>query len=185
MARELHDSVNQLLSSVKFRLQAAEEKIPVREKGARKDAGDAKEFLEDAIREIRRISQNLRPSVLDDLGLLAAIRSTCYEFERRTDMEVKLKTSSVPKRLGSEIELSLYRIIQEGLSNVEKHSRASRVELTIGRKNSLLIATLRDDGRGFNAQETGRARGKNVGAGRRAPIRVFQRDSFYAIEVNP
>lgn len=165
VARELHDSVNQLLSSVKFRLQAAEEKIPSREKAALKDAGEAKYLLEDAIREIRRISQNLRPSVLDDLGLLAAIRSTCAEFEKRTEMVVELKSSRIPKRLPPEIELSLYRIIQESLSNVEKHSGATRVTLKLSRQNSSIIASVSDNGMGFSLQEVTRQKGEKAGFG--------------------
>ena len=81
VARDLHDSVNQILSSVKFRMESVEERAQRKDKALRDVVASAKVSLEKAMHEVRRISQNLRPSELDDLGVIPAVRSMCEEFE--------------------------------------------------------------------------------------------------------
>ncbi len=150
VARELHDSVIQILSSVKFRLQAVEEKLLDKDQGAWRDALKAEAHLEKAIQEVRRISRNLRPSELDDLGLAPAVRSLCSEFGERTGVAVELSINKLPQTIPNDIELNLYRIIQEALGNIEKHSRATHVSLQLGREAAHLRAAIRDNGRGFD-----------------------------------
>ncbi|MBK7999533.1 MAG: sensor histidine kinase [Verrucomicrobia bacterium] len=150
MARELHDSVIQILSSVKFRLQAIEEKVAASDEGTWRDTLKAKAALEKAIGEVRRISRNLRPSELDDLGLAPALRSLCAEFGERTGMAVNLSLNRLPKAIPDDIELNLYRIIQEALGNIEKHSRATKVSLRLARQASKLCAAIADNGCGFD-----------------------------------
>jgi two-component system sensor histidine kinase UhpB len=165
VARELHDSVNQILSSVKFRLQAIEGKLMEQNEGASRDVLKAKEHLEKAIQEVRRISRNLRPSELDDLGLVPAVRSLCSEFGERTGMAIDLGISRLPQTIPDDIELNLYRIIQEALGNIEKHSRATQVTLRLAREASLLKAAIRDNGRGFDAALLEHRKSKYPGMG--------------------
>ena len=166
VARDLHDSVNQILSSVKFRIQSVEEKLLDHDEAAWKEATKAKSLLEKAMQEVRRISRNLRPSELDDLGLAAALRSLCGEFSERTGVVIELATARLPQNVPGEIELNLYRIIQEALNNIEKHSRATDVTLRLAREGSFLRATIRDNGRGFDPLLTHhRAGKKNHGMG--------------------
>lgn len=150
VARELHDSVIQILSAVKFRLQAVEEQLADEHPSAWRNTLKTKANLEKAIQEVRRISRNLRPSELDDLGLAPALRSLCSEFGERTGVAVDLSISRLPQTVPNDIELNLYRIIQEALGNIEKHSRATRVSLKLARELSQLRATIRDNGRGFD-----------------------------------
>lgn len=150
VARELHDSVNQILSSVQFRLQAMEEKLSSQDESTWREALKAKALLEKAMQEVRRISHNLRPSELDDLGLEAALRSLCREFADRTGIAVSVTLAALPKNLGGEVELNLYRIIQEALTNIEKHAGARKVEVLLVHTASYLETTIRDDGRGFD-----------------------------------
>jgi two-component system sensor histidine kinase UhpB len=152
VARELHDSVIQILSSVKFRFQSVEERLFEKDQTAWRDALKAKAHLEKAIHETRRISRNLRPSELDDLGLASAVRSLCAEFSERATIPVRLNISKLPAGLPADAELNLYRIIQEALGNIEKHARASRVSLDLERDASLLRIVIRDNGRGFDPQ---------------------------------
>jgi PAS domain S-box-containing protein len=152
VARELHDSVNQILSSVKFRLQSMEERLQGRDDTAWREALKVKANLEKAMQEVRRISRNLRPSELDDLGLVPAVRTLCREFSERTNVPVELAMSLVPLTLHDDIELNLYRIIQEALGNIERHARASRVHLRLARKGSILRTHIKDDGSGFDPQ---------------------------------
>jgi two-component system sensor histidine kinase UhpB len=165
VARELHDSVNQILSSVKFRLQAVEGKLTGANDAASREVLKAKEHLEKAIQEVRRISRNLRPSELDDFGLAPALRSLCSEFGERTGMEIDLAISRLPQTIPDDIELNLYRIIQEALGNIEKHSRATQVTLRLVREGTLLKAAIRDNGRGFDAAALEHRKSKYPGMG--------------------
>ena len=165
VARELHDSVIQILSSVKFRLQAMEEKLIDKHRTAWRNTLKAQVHLEKAIQEVRRISRNLRPSELDDLGLAPAVRSLCSEFGERTGVAVDLAITKLPKTLPNDMELNLYRIIQEALGNIEKHSRASRVSLRLGREASQLRTVIRDNGRGFDPQAPHNKKSKPSGMG--------------------
>jgi len=99
---------------------------------------------------VRRISRNLRPSELADLGLAPAVRSLCSEFGERTGVAVELSINKLPQTIPNDIELNLYRIIQEALGNIEKHSRATHVSLQLGREAAHLRAAIRDNGRGFD-----------------------------------
>jgi len=150
VARELHDSVNQILSAVKFRLTAVEEKLQDSDEGAWRDVLKAKAHLEKAMQEVRRISRNLRPSELDDLGLVPAVRSLCNEFSDRTAVAVELSFGKLPKEIPDEVELNLYRVLQEALGNIERHASARTVAVNLQREGAFLRAAIRDDGRGFD-----------------------------------
>lgn len=164
VARELHDSVNQILSAVKFRLQAVEERLQDRDNTAWRDALKAKANLEKAMQEVRRISRNLRPSELDDLGLVPAVRSLCREFSERTGVPVDLAVSLVPSAMPKDIELNLYRIIQEALGNIQRHARATKVRLELARDGAVLRTTIRNDGPGFDPMAPHR-KGRPAGMG--------------------
>jgi len=113
---------------------------------------------------VRRISRNLRPSELDDLGLSPALRSLCVEFGERTGITVELECPDQSGKLPAEIELSAYRIAQEALTNVEKHAGACRVTVELTCDNVRLRLRLRDDGCGFDMNAPGPA-SKNGGMG--------------------
>ncbi|MBF8248265.1 MAG: Response regulator [Bacteroidetes bacterium] len=165
ISRELHDSVGQMLSSVKFRIQSAGEKIHSQKSKVWKDLSGAWTLLEQSIHEIRRIAYNLRPSVLDDLGLVSAVRSMCEEFEERTSITVNLRSSRFPTRLPSEVELALFRIIQEVLNNVEQHSKATKLGLQIQKTNSHLLVKIKDNGKGFDPLTVQKLRSRARGYG--------------------
>lgn len=154
VARDLHDSVNQILSAVKFRLTVVEEKLPPQGEAAdaRREVGRARADLDKAIEEVRCISRNLRPSELDDLGLAAAVRSLGREFGERTGLTLDLQAGTLPGGLPPEVELSLYRILQEALGNIERHAAARRVEVRLEQApaTGALHLRIRDDGRGFD-----------------------------------
>jgi len=166
VARELHDSVNQLLSSVKFRIQSLEARMPAGDGGAlHDDAEKTRALLDKAILEVRRISRNLRPSELDDLGLSPALRSLCVEFGERTGIAVELTCPDQSGKLPAEIELTAYRIAQEALTNVEKHAGACRVTVELTYDDVRLRLLLRDDGCGFDVNSPTLAAHRNGGMG--------------------
>jgi two-component system sensor histidine kinase UhpB len=152
VARDLHDSVNQLLASVRFRLQAIESRLIDFDKALWQDAVRTKEVLEHALQEVRRISRNLRPSELDDLGLISAVRAGCHELQERTGLEVTFRCGARTKRFPPEIELALYRIFQEALTNVEKHARAHQVKVDLKKEETAVLLSIRDDGKGFRSR---------------------------------
>ena len=149
VARDLHDGVNQLLSSVKYRLYT----LATGAGGLAKNqvAKSVLELVDKAIAEVRLISRNLRPSELDDLGLAAALRTLTHEFQKRSGIAARLKTTraAARARIHKDMEMTLYRIAQESLNNVEKHSGASRVELGYHATPTQAMLTIHDNGRGF------------------------------------
>jgi two-component system sensor histidine kinase UhpB len=149
VARELHDSVNQVLASVKFRLALMEETLFQKDENCWRETLKTKALLEKAISEVIRISQNLRPSELDDLGLAAAVRTLCHDFADRTRVVIHPTFHQLPGSFDKETELNVYRIIQEALSNVEKHAQATRVDLRLAREGGLLKVAICDNGLGF------------------------------------
>jgi PAS domain S-box-containing protein len=148
VARDLHDGVSQLLASSNFRLHHIEQQLGKSDKTLLKKVAEARVLVEKAHQELQLISRNLRPSELDDLGLNAALRSLCAEFQNRTRVQTIFKTSEI-KALGPDAELTLYRIAQEALNNVEKHADAKQVQLSLKRKMDFIVLTIRDDGKGF------------------------------------
>ncbi len=165
VARDLHDSVNQILSSVKFRMESIEERTRRKDKVLKGVVASAKLSLENAINEVRRISQNLRPSELDDLGVIPAVRSMCEEFKGATKINVDLKFSRFPKKLSPEIEVTVYRIIQEALSNVAKHSQATRLTIRCSGRKSFLTIHMEDNGKGSRQHENQAVSAKSAGMG--------------------
>jgi signal transduction histidine kinase len=107
-------------------------------------------MLGQAAEEVVRIARNLRPSILDELGLVAVLRDTCTEFARRTGVSLKLACVQLTARLPAQTELTLYRILQETLKNVEKHSRARHVNVCLSRKGAFVQLLIQDDGIGFD-----------------------------------
>jgi PAS domain S-box-containing protein len=165
VARDLHDGVNQILGSVKFRLQATETAALPVAKNVAEDIEQIYHDLEKAIIEIKRISHNLRPSILDDLGLLAAVRNMCDDFQKRTKIIVDYTFDQLPERLPAEIELAFFRIIQEALNNIEKHSKATQVTVGITAEEEEIQTSIIDNGKGFSPETLRASNGDRKGLG--------------------
>ena len=147
LARELHDGVSQMLTGTKFALES----LP----GTMASSREAQarilkvgELLQRAIAEIRRVSHNLMPAELSDLGLVPALLTLCREFEKRAGVRVAAK--AVPTGASHALELALYRIAQEALHNIEKHSKATKVVLALSREGNEVVMNVSDNGTGFN-----------------------------------
>ena len=149
-ARELHDGINQLLVAVKYRLETANNKINRNESLESKDLNQCSEVLDETIREVRRISHDLRPSLLDDMGLEPAVVSLLDQFQERTKIKVISEIDLEDCKLREDIEITLYRLIQEALTNIERHANASRVQLRIGSEQSNIVFSISDNGIGFD-----------------------------------
>jgi len=162
VALELHDNITQLLIAVLFSSQALADKLTSRDEPARREAVKLRALLGQAAAEVERISRNLRPSTLDQLGLFVVLRATCTEFATRTGLAVTL-AGMLDTPLPADTELALYRILQEALKNVEKHARAREVTVTLRQSDAGVQLVISDDGIGFDAkQHAARRRGRDV-----------------------
>jgi two-component system NarL family sensor kinase len=152
VALELHDTITQLLCAVLVRSQTLADQLPAREGSAKREAIKLRELLGQTAEEVERISRNLRPSVLDELGLVAVLQDTSTEFAKRTGVSLKLACVPLTVRLPGDIELTLYRILQEALKNVEKHATARHVTVCLTRPGGFVQLVIHDDGIGFNPE---------------------------------
>ena len=152
VSRDLHDGVSQILASLRFRMQAlsvrAENNPDLITELAR-----TRELIQEASQAVRRISRNLRPSELDDLGLESAIRTACEDFEERTNCVVDCEIGEPLVSLEPDRELHLYRVFQEALNNVEKHAAATHVSVELGQCKDQLVLVIADNGVGFAADD--------------------------------
>lgn len=149
VARELHDSISQILIGVRYALELARKRVSKGDPNADESLSKGMDGLNEAIHEVRRISSALRPGVLDDLGLGAALKALTDEFSTRTGIETSLETVVFRNRLDKDAKIALYRIAQEALTNIEKHANATRlkVELFGHRKGATL--RMQDNGCGM------------------------------------
>ena len=152
VSRELHDGISQHLVSIKFQFELASLEL---ENGQGKGlenlrAGTAR--LGEAIGEIRRISHDLRPSLLDTLGLSPAIEQLVREFEQRTGVRTQYERGLDDSSLDMDVRVTLFRIIQEALSNVHKHAKADRVSIQLDIDLERLRVTITDNGVGFDME---------------------------------
>ncbi|KEA65696.1 Sensor histidine kinase [Marinobacterium lacunae] len=148
-SRELHDGINQLMVSVLYRMELAQRRLSAGDSKGLDDLSTGRQVLNEAIQEVRRISHDLRPSILDDLGLESALGNLLEQFSERTGVRIKREISLPEKRLPEDIEMTLYRLIQEALTNVERHADASELVLRLDHMRNAVRLDLKDNGRGF------------------------------------
>jgi signal transduction histidine kinase len=148
LARELHDETGQALTSILLGLKALEESFDDPE--SRAATAELRELVVSTLQDVRRLAVELRPSALDDFGLVAALERLATSFAEQSGIAVDFQTSLGGERLSGEVETALYRIVQESLTNVVKHARARRVSILLTRKSGAIKAVIEDDGQGFD-----------------------------------
>jgi signal transduction histidine kinase len=151
LARELHDETGQALTSILLGLKALEESFDDPE--SRAATAELRELVVSTLQDVRRLAVELRPSALDDFGLVAALERLATSFAEQSGIAVDFQTSLAGERLSGEVETALYRIVQESLTNVVKHARARRVSILLTRKSGAIKAVIEDDGQGFDPAE--------------------------------
>ena len=149
LSRELHDETAQVFSAVKMELGVLREGIAPPE---RPRLDQVLALIDDGIRTIRNVTNDLRPSLLDDLGLLPALRSLAAEFAERSGVDATFSAPASLPGLSSEAELALFRALQEALANVARHAEATTVEIGLSASGGRVLLQVRDDGRGFPAE---------------------------------
>jgi two-component system sensor histidine kinase UhpB len=161
VARELHDETSQVLTSLLISLAVLEESVHTQE--ARDRIAETRMLAHQTLRAIRNLSIDLRPSALDDLGLLPALRWYVKEYQQKTSINVDFQATGFKERLPAAMETALYRIVQEALTNVAKHAHAKKACVILKEEDEAICATITDDGSGFNVSRLPKAPGQEIG----------------------
>jgi PAS domain S-box-containing protein len=153
-SQDLHDSIGGKLTGIKYSLEKIISDLEDASVSFETSLKDILSIIQSTIEETQRITKNLHPSVLDDLGLFAAIRETCREFgEVYSDLQIinnfELDENEIPPSL----KILIYRIVQEAINNVVKHSGANTLELSLASNKRIIELTIEDNGKGFNLQK--------------------------------
>jgi signal transduction histidine kinase len=148
LARELHDETGQALTSILLGLKPLEEALA--EHPARAALAELREQVVTALQDVRRLAVELRPAVLDDFGLVPALERLTDGFAEQSDIRVDFHSALGETRLPGEVETTLYRVVQEALTNIVKHANARNVSVSIARRGSAVAAVIEDDGAGFD-----------------------------------
>lgn len=160
IARELHDGTVQTLSAALMNLSVLSESPALRElRYERTLVSRTQDFMNQSVKELRTLSYLLHPSVLDELGLVPAVRSWLDGFTERTGIPVDISMPSPMSRLSPEVETALFRIIQEALGNIHRHAHASNASVRLEIENCTINLEITDDGRGFDPARANRKAG--------------------------
>jgi two-component system sensor histidine kinase UhpB len=164
IAQDLHDEVNQALTAIKLRLSATTHDAP---EGLRRELKETKGLVDRAMDELLTIARELRPTALDDHGLISALRSQVVDFGERTGIQAEFRRHGDLINLTDEEQLVIYRVTQESLSNILHHAGAHRVDVDLSFTGGTVLKVA-DDGRGFaalQAHRNGKLRGRPGGLG--------------------
>jgi signal transduction histidine kinase len=148
LARELHDETGQALTSILLGLRSLEDTLQDDE--SRTAASGLRELVVTTLQDVRRLAVELRPSALDDFGLVPALERLTATFAEQTGIDIDFAPMLGDERLPPDVETALYRIVQESLTNVVKHARAQRVSLVVQRRPRAVSVVIEDDGGGFD-----------------------------------
>jgi PAS domain S-box-containing protein len=151
IAQELHDGLGAFLAAIKYSLERNLDQLQKRKGKAEVSLEEVIPLVQSAIEETRRISKSLWPSVLDDLGIVASITSFCSEFQKAySSIAMEQKINVLEQEIPPSLKMVIYRILQEALNNVAKHSGANQVTLSLERKDKGIELFIGDNGQGFD-----------------------------------
>jgi signal transduction histidine kinase len=169
IARELHDEAGQALASLKIGLRHLErdshDPATVIER-----CNALKMITDEVLEDLHRLAIDLRPAALDHLGLVAALRQQSERFSDETRLTVQFEVVGKVERLPNEMETAIYRIVQEALTNVVRHARATRVDILLERREDLLVVVVEDNGVGFDPERQDASRLGVLGMRERADM---------------
>ncbi len=163
VARELHDGISQILVGVRYALELGIRRFAKQDDRALQSIEKGRDGLSGAITEVRRISRDLRPGVLDDLGLGPALKSLMDEFRKRTGIKTEFETVVFRNRMHQDAKTALYRVAQEALTNIERHAQASHVSLKVFGHRGGATLRIQDNGVGMAYPQVERASSSGLG----------------------
>jgi PAS domain S-box-containing protein len=182
MAREIHDELGQALTGLKMDLAWLQKHTRPKQKDLLQKFGDMSDLVDTTIQDVRRIATELRPGMLDDLGLVPAMEWQLQEFQKRSGIRCRFTSDLEEVALDAEETTVLFRILQETLTNVARHASATRVEVSLDEEQDYVRLRVRDDGRGITAGEVEGSRSFGL-LGMRE--RVLLRSGDFSIQGTP
>ena len=159
IARELHDDLSQRLALLSIELEQVSQIIPARQSSLRARMKDLWAKAQEISVEVHRISHQLHPSKLEHLGLVAAIKSFCEELEARRGIRIRFSAGGVPADLPKDVALCVFRVAQESLRNVVKHSGAREARVVLGVSGQIVQLSVSDSGAGFDVDSSAHRKG--------------------------
>jgi PAS domain S-box-containing protein len=153
MAREIHDELGQQLTGLKMDISWINRKLNTEDKELKQKMNDTLNLIDGTVKTVRRLATQLRPSILDDLGIVAAMEWQSEEFQKRSEINTVFSSNVSSIELSTDLATGFFRIYQESLTNVLRHSGATEVEAMLNMKDGLLILNIKDNGIGFNSKE--------------------------------
>lgn len=161
IARELHDDTAQALTSILVRLRLLERTAD--DADVLRNVEELRELTSGALDSVRRMAMDLRPAALDDLGLVPALRAYAERFSENWPIKVTVNVDGVRRRLPAEVELVLYRVVQEALTNIAKHSSAPLASVSLSRSHNEVTLRIEDNGVGFESRDKSPSDGRGLG----------------------
>jgi PAS domain S-box-containing protein len=184
ISRELHDDVGQILTAISMGLRGIGRHGSGDAHVDQKQLGEVERLLNGAIETVHDFARELRPSLLDELGLLPALRSFLKNMAGRTGLRVRFDADPSAEQLGNDEKLVLFRVTQESFNNIVKHAEARHVRVSVTRVNEGVILSIADDGKSFEATQNGTTKRNRLGLlGMRERVRLV--DGEFALEARP
>ena len=182
IAREIHDELGQQLTVLKMDISWLKKRIVSKEEKVQQKMNDLMDVIDNTVKTVRKISSDLRPSMLDDLGLVAALEWHSQEFEKRSGIKTKFNSALRDLDLPVDTATAMFRIFQESLTNIARHADASSVTASLKLNNGQLMMQIKDNGKGFSVN--GIQNKKTLGIlGMRERVNLMNGD--YLIESEP
>lgn len=161
ISRELHDVIAQTLTGINMRLALLQKENCTSAQELREKIAQTQQLVAESVDTVHRFARDLRPATLDDLGLIPALEAYLKDFTQQTGLEVSLKTDAGVEELGSPGRTVLYRVAQEALTNVVRHARATRVDVSIQKHDGIHSMVITDNGQGFAGDGASLAKGSS------------------------
>ncbi|MBC7723090.1 MAG: PAS domain S-box protein [Pedobacter sp.] len=159
IARELHDDLGQMATVLKIDIRSIKNSLVNSTADVQTKVNNALETVDELIKKIRKISHELRPDLLDNMGLQAALKSHCLEFEKKAGISCFFYNETIGERFLQDVETALFRIYQESLTNVMRHAEATEVVVTLSKNNNEVLLQISDNGKGFVISKKGNTLG--------------------------
>lgn len=153
IAREIHDELGQQLTGLKMDASWIGKKIAMEDTSVKEKLGNMISLIDETVKTVRRIASELRPGILDDLGLLPALEWQCEEFEKRTGIKSNFQTDLSDFNPERNLSTNIFRLYQEALTNIARHANATRVETLVEQRDGHVCLIIRDNGQGFDLED--------------------------------
>jgi PAS domain S-box-containing protein len=153
LSREIHDGLGQPLMALKLQIRIVEKELPKEQKGLKQKCRFALQYIDEIIEDLRRLSRDLCPPVLEDFGLAAGLSILCREFSRLHDLEIRVDMDDIEDLFSQAAKINIYRIYQEGFTNIAQYAQATQVKVDAKKRGNEVFFVLEDDGKGFNVAQ--------------------------------